>query len=178
MRKSVVWIGAALLLVAAWFFWPRPQPPKKQPQPKAKTWQTQAPTLQLVSPDGEVLWFLTASRIEFSIDGTIATVDKLHGQLKAEGEQIVVEAPQAIVDWQKQDIEFTGPVQVQGSELSIEAKSLKWQAKEKKLQAWGGVIVTTPTSRLEGQNLSWQQPRGKLVVEGGVQLWATAGAGR
>jgi LPS export ABC transporter protein LptC len=178
LRKTVVWIEAALLLVAAWFFWTRPQPPKTQPPQEVKTWQAQAPTLQLVSPDGEIQWFLTARRIEFSEDGTMATVDKLQGQLQAQGEKIAVEAPQAIVDWQEQNIEFIGPVQVQGKELSIKAKSLKWQAKDKQLRAWGGVTVTTPTSRLEGQSLSWQQPRGKLVVEGGVRLWATAGAGR
>lgn len=178
MRKIAVWIVAALLLVAAWFFWPRPQQTKNLPPQKPQSWEAKAPTLKLVSPDGEIQWFLTAERIEFSEDGTQATVEKLQGQLQAQGEKLAVEAPRAQVDWRAQNIEFLGPVKVRSEELSIKASSLQWQAKEKQLRAEGGVLVTTPTSKLEGQSLSWRQPQGKLVVEGGVKLWATAGNGR
>jgi LPS export ABC transporter protein LptC len=176
MRKTAVWILAALLVVAAWFFWPRSQPQEPQAPAQPHSWQAQGPDLKLISPDGQIQWYLSAERIEFSEDGTRATVERLEAQLHAGNEQIRVQAPGAQVDWQEQNIEFKGPVKVRGEELSIEARSLKWQAKTRQLLAKDGVQVTTPTGKLEGQTLIWQQPQGKLIMEGGVKLWATDGS--
>jgi lipopolysaccharide assembly outer membrane protein LptD (OstA) len=177
-KRIAVLICGGLILLSAFLLWLRPQPQTPPQKEEPQSWQAELPSLQLVSPTGDVKWQLTAEKIQFAEDGKTAEVLGLRGRLAAEDEEIAVEAPKASIDWQRQDITFTGPVKVRSRELSIVAGSLSWHAQAQELVGQGGVEVTTKTTRLLGEKLTWQQPQGKLVVEGGVQLWATTGAGR
>jgi lipopolysaccharide assembly outer membrane protein LptD (OstA) len=177
-KATALCIGSAVLLLVALFLWLRPQPQAPPAAKKPKSWEAKQPTLTLVSPDGELEWYLAAAQIQFSEDGRRATVSKLKAKLKAEGEEIAVEAPLASVDWVKKDLVFTGPVKVKSKDLSMKADSLMWQAETRQLLGQGGIEITTATGKLKGDKLLWQQPRGKIVVEGGVKLWATSGTGR